>query len=200
MRPAVDSRFMIDRWLLIARFFAGPRWRVSRGSRPCSLTLALLIGAAAGGCATTDPDLSVRLTNLRFEDATLWETTAVMAVRIENERPEPIAVKGAVHKLYVNGDYLGKGMTGDATEVPAFGTAVQTVRIHLRNLNMAGRFRAIYESQRVDYLLSSRLHAESGGGGRVARRRVEDAGSLDLGPAFKSASGRDWVAPAPADP
>jgi len=64
--------------------------------------------------------MEVSLADLRFSESTIMETTLDLMVRIENASPEPLRVTGSVHRLYVNGTYLGRAMSGEETEVPRF--------------------------------------------------------------------------------
>ena len=129
-----------------------------------SVGLLAVVLLLLNGCATPtrDPDIEVSLANLRFSEATLTETTLDFLVRIDNATPETMTLQGGVHRLYINGAYLGKGMSGDAIEIPRFGSVTQPVKVHLSNLRMAGRIRQIMDSQSVSYRLQSQVYTARG--------------------------------------
>lgn len=116
--------------------------------------------AFVGGCAspTRDTGIDVTLANLRFTGVTVMETTAEFLVRIENSNPQPLLLQGGVFQLYLNGTYLGKGLTGDTIEVPRLSSVTQPVQLHLSNLRLAARLRSIVEGQKLDYRLQSTVY------------------------------------------
>ena len=140
--------------------------------------LALVLGA---GCARApdEPVLEVGLANLRFTQLTVFETTAVLDIRLDNLSPEEIRVTGGSHRVTVNGISLGRGMTGDTITVPRLGSSIQTVEFHLRNLSVARTIHDLGRSRVVDYTLESTLHVgRPAGSDRTVR--VRNAGRLDL--------------------
>ena len=122
--------------------------------------------------------MDVSLVNLRFEDVTPFETTGTFTVRVQNQTPDPLALEGGVHKIYLNGVYVGSGVSNDLLEVPRLSEGIQTVKVHLRNLSLARLIRDIVEAKRVDYRLDSLVYARYEG--HAARVRVSKAGALDL--------------------
>lgn len=143
----------------------------------CSLLgCVFLVGLA--GCASTGDagGVSVRLANLQFTGATAFETTAVFTIRVQNETASPIRLKGAVHRVTLNGLKIGDGVTNQELEVPALSSVTQDVEVHFSNLRMATRIRGLMESQVFDYTLDSTLH----GVGMFGSTRVKTEGRLDL--------------------
>lgn len=141
--------------------------------------LACVLGLFLCSCAMFDrraTGLQTSLVNLSLGEATLWETSANFTVRIENEMPEPVQLRGAVHKIYVNGLYIGQGMSDQTTEVPRFGSTTQTFTAHLRNLALATRVRAMIDSRRFEYRISSTLYTAPNN----RRLRLSNMGELDL--------------------
>ena len=68
------------------------------------LSLCLALASLACGCATVS-EFNVNLVNVQFSHATVLESTATFTLRVNNESPEPLQVEGAVHKIYLNGQY-----------------------------------------------------------------------------------------------
>lgn len=113
-------------------------------------------------CTSVREGVDLSLTNVKLSDVTVLETTALFTVRVQNENATPLNLKGSVYRIYLNGNYIGKGMTDKSLEVPAFGTATQTVPVYLQNLFMASKVRAIVENQRFDYEIDGTLHDAKG--------------------------------------
>jgi LEA14-like dessication related protein len=127
------------------------------------------------GCAT-QPGPHVNLVNVRFTEATPLETMALFTLRLSNESPEAMQLDGGVHKIYVNGLYVGEGLNGDPLELPRLGTATQDVTVHLNNIRMATRIKPIIEGRSFDYRIKSVVYSVSPSG----RLRSESEGRLDL--------------------
>jgi LEA14-like dessication related protein len=95
------------------------------------------------------PGPSVGLVNVRFTQATAFETTAAFTLRLSNETPEPLQLDGGVHKIYLNGLYVGEGLSGDTLDLPRLGTATQDVTVHLSNLRMVTRIRPYHRIEEL---------------------------------------------------
>ncbi len=138
---------------------------------------SLLLGAVLlCGCGGGDPGPAVSLINLRFEDATALETTATFTLRLSNESPQPVALEGEVHKIYLNGLYLGKGLSDAKVEVPRLGTVTHEVKVHLSNLALATRIKSIIETKSFEYRIVSVFHGKS----MFRRMKSESSGKLEL--------------------
>lgn len=142
--------------------------------------ILVLAASLLASCATiaSDPGVEVSIVNIAFENATVLETTARFTVRVQNENPEPLLLEGAVHKIYLNGAYIGKGMSNETLEVDRLATATQSVTVHLRNLRFAGKLQAIMRSKEASYHIESTLHTRSDGFPR--RINLANEGSVDL--------------------
>ncbi|MDD3179181.1 MAG: LEA type 2 family protein [Opitutaceae bacterium] len=127
-----------------------------------------------GGCQMA-PGPAVSLVDLQLTQATAFETTAAFTLRLSNESPEPVQLTGGVYKIYVNGLYVGEGLTGDSMDLPRLGTATQTVTVHLSNLRLLTRLRPILESKCFDYRLKVILYGKPPAG----TMRSESEGRLD---------------------
>jgi LEA14-like dessication related protein len=135
-----------------------------------------VIGWLVCGCGSSTPGPSVDLVSVRFEDATALETTATFTLRLSNENPAPVQINGAVHKIYVNGLYLGKGLSDQTVEVPRLGTITNDVTVYINNLKLATRFKSIIETKAFEYRIASVFHGSS----RFGRTRSESSGKLEL--------------------
>jgi LEA14-like dessication related protein len=127
------------------------------------------------GCASQSP-VSVNIVNVKLTDMTAFETTATFTLRFSNESPEPVELTGGVHKIYLNGLYVGKGMSSELLDVQRLATAIQDVTVHMNNLALATRIKPIIESKSFDYRIQSVLYRKSW----LDRVSTENVGRLDL--------------------
>lgn len=162
--------------------------------------LSLLAGVVLlCGCSREDGP-AVSLISVRFQDATVLETTATFVLRLSNEQPEPVTFNGGVHKIYLNGLYVGKGMSDQSLSVPRLSTVTNNITVHLSNLAMATRIKSVIESKRFEYRIQSTFYGQTW----PSRSRSVSEGVLDLKdftptPETPSAT-NEPVAPAPPQP
>ena len=112
-----------------------------RHALPKSLLTTAVLALTITGCATlesfTAPD--VTLVDVRFEDLTVFETSGTFTVRLSNENPEPMVVDGAVYKLYLGGQRVGKALSEKRIEVPRLGSSVYEVDVYINNVALVAR-------------------------------------------------------------
>ncbi len=132
-----------------------------------ALLLALLLLPACSPLRGLETP-RVSLVNLQFQNITVFETSAVVEVRVSNPNPEPIAINGASYGLLIGGTHVGEAMSPDRLEVPALGSVVQRAEVHLSNLALARNIKSIVESKHFHYAITSRLYLKtSKGEGKV---------------------------------
>lgn len=130
----------------------------------------------AFGCSPQTPRLSVSLVNVKFEEMTALETTATFTLRLNNETPAPMRFTGGAHKIYINGLYVGSGLSSESVEVPRLASVTQQITVHLSNLALATRIKAVIESRSFDYCIRSVFYGQS----RWSKLRCVNEGRLDL--------------------
>ncbi|MCP3958081.1 MAG: LEA type 2 family protein [bacterium] len=168
----------------------------SRLRRP-ALLLALILLTGCASLGLVEPD--VTLVNLKFTDLTVFETSGIFIVRLANENPEPLVVEGGVYNLYLGGFRIGKGLSDHHIEVPALGTAIDEVELHMSNLAIATQLRSILDSGIVDYRIKAKVYVDRGYGRRKVTvehegrfdfnsQEVPDDGRLDVTPDEESTS------------
>lgn len=145
-----------------------------------NLFIALCLSVMLSACATqrTAKSVDVSLVNVQFENATVLETTARFTVRLQNASPEPFLMEGGEHKIYINGHYIGKGLSNASVVVPRLSSVTQPVEVYLRNLSMAARLKPIIESKSMDYKIKSTLYVRMNDHARTLN--VANEGRLDL--------------------
>jgi LEA14-like dessication related protein len=136
------------------------------------LTAALLLLCGCNRAAGP----SVNLVSVHFQNATALETTAAFTIRLSNDAPEARKFTGSAHKIYLNGLYVGKGLSDQTLEVPRLGTVTQEITVHLSNLALATRIKSVIEAKRFDYRIQSVFY----GKGWLDRMSSETEGKLDL--------------------
>ncbi len=151
------------------------------GSRfSCLFVLALAVVGSAG-CATTEaltpPEVS--LVDLDFVDATIFESTLDVGVRIFNENPEPLILDGAVIKLELDGRKFGKGATSERIEVPRLNSVVQRLEMHLSHLAVATKIKTVIESKMVNYSITGKVYVVTPSGS-ITRLPIDKTGQIDL--------------------
>jgi len=146
----------------------------------CLLLLALTVVGSAG-CATTEvlipPEVS--LVDVDFVDATIFESTLDIGVRIFNENPEPLILDGAVIKLELDGRKFGKGATSERIEVPRLDSVVQRLEMHLNHLAVATKIKTVIESKMVNYSITGKVFVVTPTGS-VKRLPIDKQGQIDL--------------------
>lgn len=138
------------------------------------LTLAACAVLLCGCHRAAGP--SVNLVSVRFQNATALETTATFTIRLSNDAPEARQFTGSAHKIYLNGLYIGKGLSDKTVDVPRLGTVTQEITVHLSNLALATRIKSVIEAKRFDYRIQSTFY----GKGWLDRMSSETEGKLDL--------------------
>lgn len=141
------------------------------------LLIALVAGTFAG-CTTTLPnEPALSLVDLRIGKLTLLESDATVTLRIDNENPVPIPVQGAGVELDLDGSSVGRGVTNQAFEIPAFSSTTQAVPIHLDNLSAVRKIAAAVQNKRVAYRVKANLYTAPES--KLGKLRLSHEGDLD---------------------
>lgn len=152
-------------------------WRWGAGV----MALAIMFGAATG-CATLPKvgGVAVSLVSVTPQQSTLFETTALVTLRLTNEGSAPLGLAGATHRIFVNGTYVGRAVTSEPLRLPGLGTLTQTVTAHLENLTLLRKAQELGNVPSVDYRIESRLlpSDERGEVGAVATGQLDLSGLM----------------------
>ena len=145
-----------------------------------SYLIAAILGFAITGCATmesfTAPD--VTLVDVRFEDLTVFETSGTFTVRLSNENQDPVFVDGAVYKLYLGGQKVGKALSDARVELPRLGSSTYEVDVYINNVALVARLLTLGEEKGLDYTIRGKLYVERPYG--LRRMRFSRDGSIDF--------------------
>ena len=148
-------------------------------STACLLAVAVSV-LSLTGCASLgtldSPELT--LVNLQLMDATLFETTLDVQLRIANPNPEPITFDGAKFKLTLEDRKVGRGLSPETVTIPRLGTQVVTIPFHVNNATLLLRLKEILDTRSVTYGVQGTLYLDRSFGTRKLKMRSE--GQLDF--------------------
>jgi len=136
-----------------------------------ALAAALLLA----GCTTVQPP-AVSLVNVQLGAATALETNAQFTLRLTNQTPEPLRLNGGAFKIYLDGHFVGDGVSAEAITLPRFSSGTMTASVHLSHWRLASLIRPLIEARRFDYRITGKLYATEPAG----TIRVSEEGRLDL--------------------
>lgn len=146
--------------------------------------IAILLVAAAitlvAGCASQvlDPP-ELTLVDLQPTEATLFETTLLVKLRIANPNPDPLTFEGASFKLTLEGQKVGRGMTAETVTIDRFGTEVIAATFHVSNASLLLKLQQVMAARTVSYGVTGKLYVLQSG--RSSKLKVQSSGQLDLG-------------------
>jgi LEA14-like dessication related protein len=135
----------------------------------------LTLGCASLGTLDS-PELT--LVNLQLTDATVFETTLEVQLRIANPNPEPITFNGAKFKLSLEDHKVGRGMSSETVTIPRLGTEVVSIPFHVNNATLLLRLKEILDTKSVRYGLQGTLYLERSLGNR--KLKMQSEGQLDF--------------------
>ncbi len=143
------------------------------------LTAPFLVLALAG-CATVEPFTApeVTLVDVRFEDLTVFETSGTFTVRLSNENPDPVRIDGAVYKLYLGGQKVGKALSDASVQVPRLGSSTYEVDVFINNVALVTRLITLRQDKGLDYTIKGKLYVERPYG--LRRLRFSRDGRIDF--------------------
>lgn len=120
----------------------------------------LAIFAFSQGCQhlSTRESLETSLVSAEAGSVSLLETELVFTLRIANATNQDLILDGSVHKIYLNGNYLGKGLVNTQLRVPRLATETLPVSVHLENLRLATQLKELLKARSFTYKLESTLH------------------------------------------
>lgn len=121
----------------------------------------------------------VTLVDLDFIDATIFESTLDVAVRISNDNPEPLILDGAVIKLELDGRKFGKGTSSERVEIPRLSSVVQRLEMHLDHFAVATKIKGVIESKTVNYAITGKVYVLTPSGS-TRRLPIDKQGTIDL--------------------
>ncbi len=125
-----------------------------------------------------NPGLDLQLTNVQFLQATALETTALVTVRLSNESPDPIQIRGAVHELTLNNIEFGKILSNQELELAPFSHAPQELEMHLSHLKVLTRLQSVVKAKQFEYRLQSRIYLKE----PRSRISITESETLNLQP------------------
>ena len=113
------------------------------------LAVFALVSLLLTGCSSHGPvgGMTATLVDIHPTNASLLESEAVATLRLTNENIAPLGFSGVHIKLYLNGSYVGSGVTDNPFGVPPLNSVTQAITVHFENLALVKQLAAISNSQ-----------------------------------------------------
>ncbi len=127
---------------------------------PLALVPLLFATAGCRSIPTQNPGIDLELANVKFVEATALETTAQVTLRISNESPTPINLRGGVHRLTLNQVEFGKILSSESLQIGPFSQETQQLDMHLSHLRVLTRLQKLMQAKRFEYRLQSKIYLE----------------------------------------
>ncbi len=143
------------------------------------LPLLLLPLLFLAGCSNPRPSgIIITLIDIRPTSATVLESSATLTLRLTSENISPLGFSGSSHKLYLNGDYVGRAVSNEPFGIPPLTSVTRDVTVHLENLSLVRQLIAMRNTQTASYRLENVLHQTIYEDKTEMKSRSE--GSIDL--------------------
>lgn len=123
-------------------------------------------------------EITVNVVNLRPAGGTIFESQAVLTLRFINENVMPFGIAGTTHKLFLNGQYVGKAVNDQAFGIPPLNTATREVTLLLENTALLRQVLALRGESAITYRLETVILTKEGDLTLKLPTRTEDR--LDL--------------------
>jgi LEA14-like dessication related protein len=100
----------------------------------------------------------VQVVNLMFTEMTIFETSAVFELRVDNENPYPLDIEGGTYRLYLNDTFVGKGFDSEGFRVERLSSTTFPVTVSISNLSMITKFQNLVTQPKLSYRVESTLY------------------------------------------
>ncbi|GAA5133546.1 LEA type 2 family protein [Alloalcanivorax gelatiniphagus] len=87
----------------------------------------------------------VNLSSLRLEQVSVFEQQWQVVLRARNPNDRELTLKSLDYELFVNGEKLARGLTGDDVTLPAMGDALVTTRITTSLMQTLGKLKGLQQ-------------------------------------------------------
>ncbi len=105
------------------------------------LGLLMLLGACQTLSGLEAPE--VNLSSIRLEQVSVFEQQWQVVLRARNPNDRELTLKSLDYELFVNGEKLARGLTGDNVTLPAMGDALVSTRITTSLMQTLSRLRSL---------------------------------------------------------
>ena len=111
----------------------------------------------AAGCSGPGlrGSMSISLVDFRRTEASELETRGILTVKIVNESISPLGYSGSTHKLYLNGQYVGKGTSDRPFGMPPLSSTTHEIDLTLENPALVRKIMLAPEADSAAYRLES---------------------------------------------
>ena len=138
----------------------------------------LIVGLCLlNGCATPSP-LSDLVISADAIKPTSSPDEAEITIHFVNANEVPAAIAHSTHKLYLNGNYVGKAESHTPTPLPRLGSRVENLKIHLEKPESLQKAIAGSNAGSVPYRLDSEVFYDVDED--LQSTKLTQSGTLDL--------------------
>lgn len=142
------------------------------------LCASLLFLPACQNTAAKFGEITVTVVDIRPAGGTVFESQAVLTLRFINENVTPFGITGTTHKLYLNGQYVGKAVNDQAFGIAPLNTSTREVTLMLENTALLRQLLALRGQTEIAYRLDTVILTRDGDMTAKLPTRTEDR--LDL--------------------
>ena len=141
--------------------------------------LLLVVGCAGANRSIRPPRVSIA--DLRVAEIKPLETVFEVSMRVINPNDTALNVKGIEYDLDLNGRNFGYGVSGQAVDIPPFGTGLVSVFVYSSVVDMARGLLTLPERRAMSYRIKGSVRVAPEGASAVSIP-FEDKGTVDALP------------------
>jgi LEA14-like dessication related protein len=131
-----------------------------RGVFVLAATLFFIAGCAGVGKRLEPP--RVKMANIRPESFNVLETVFEVQLRVFNTNDIPLHIKGIESEMEINSKPFAFGVTESDVEVPAYGTALVTMRVYSSVLDIIKSAAGLKGQEQLKYRITGKLRLGAG--------------------------------------
>jgi len=91
------------------------------------------------------------------------EAALNFVIRLENSSPESLTIDGGSYKIYLNGIYVGQGLSNQTLEIARLSSTTITVPVYVSTVRLMGSLYRVLKSNQVSYRIHGRVYVKRGG-------------------------------------
>ena|GEM_PF-3983214 len=140
------------------------------------LSLLVLLPACSPLANMTPPE--VQLVNIRPGSITVFQTEGEVILKVLNSNAQPITVTGATYEIIIGDAHIGRALSNEKLEIPAYSAADQHCTLYISNLMMLNRMRTLLEQPKITYAIRGSMRVTTAEG-KTGSLSTQSAGELN---------------------
>jgi LEA14-like dessication related protein len=118
---------------------------------------------ALAGCSSIErASLHVSIADISVADASVSGDEATITLDVANEELFPAVVESDIHKIYVDGLFIGEATGDESYALPTLGVARRVLKVRITDPAAAAKLKAAIRAGGGDYKVESRLSTRAG--------------------------------------